>query len=121
MTGYHISIGYNSGAPISAWEFLLESVEHISAAPEYIVREVRRETLNWTEEELRPFAARYKAKDDDTLTIIQPTEGANGQVMQLASGGGESRLIKEAVRRAFCRLVMLEMHKMRIEVNVTVA
>ena len=32
-----------------------------------------------------------------------------------------SEVIKEAVRRAFCRLVMLRMHKLGIEVDVVVA
>jgi hypothetical protein len=123
MTGYHISIGYNSGGPINAWELLVEAVEEVCAAPGHITAEVKRETLEWKDEELHDYVYRYKARDDQTLTITppDPDDDKDGEVMQLAGGGGEGRRIKEAVRRAFSRLVILKMHKLGIEVNLVVA
>lgn len=121
MTGYHISIGYNANGSLNAWALLMETVEEVCAAPGHIIAEVKRETLEWKDDELHDYVYRYKARDDQSITITPPEGDKNGEVMQLASGGGESRRIKEAVRRAFSRLVMLRMHKLGIEVNLTVA
>jgi hypothetical protein len=121
VTGYHISIGYNSNGRQDAWALLMETVEEVCAAPGHIIAEVKRETLEWKDAELQEYVERYKARDDSTLTITPPDGDKDGEVMQLAGGGGESRRIKEAVRRAFCRLVVLRMHKLGIEVDLTVA
>lgn len=121
MTGYHISIGYNSEPAPNAWELLVEAVDETCASPNHIINEVRRETLEWSADELLEFVERYKARDDQTLTIMPPDGDRRGEVMQLAGGGGQSRLVKEAVRRAFARLVILKMHKLGIEVNFVVA
>jgi hypothetical protein len=79
------------------------------------------EPLKWSADELIEYVERYKARDDQTLTITPPDGERRGEVMQLAGGGGQSRRVKEAVRRAFSRLVILKMHKLGIEVNFVVA
>jgi hypothetical protein len=38
----------------------------------------------------------------------------------MASGGSSSRILKEHVARAFCRLVIQDMHRKQIEVNLHV-
>lgn len=43
------------------------------------------------------------------------------QIMLLASGGGcNCRLMKEGLRRAFCRLMIKKAHKKHIEISIAV-
>lgn len=126
MTGYHITIGYNSaGDRRKAFETLKAVVQDIRTDSERLIREVWREKQyphQRDRETLKEYAEMYLLPArDHTLTIIEPHDDEPGQIMQLASGGGESRDIKEELRRAFSRLVILEMHRRGIEVNLVVA
>lgn len=135
MTGYHISIGYQSGGPDKeeAWEILKRVVLELCHSPHRLADEAVRFGMG-THEAFK-YASAYasaseelRGTEDSTLRIIEANElsarreeGTVPQVMQLAGGSGESRVIKEAMRRAFCRLVMAEMHKREIEININVA
>jgi len=127
MTGYHISIGYNSTLTHieragMTWEALKEVVAELRSQPNLIVGEVQRERSNLAEPHiLLDYAAAYQDGIDKTLNIIEATDDRPAEIMQLASGSGDGRDIKEAMRRAFCRLVIFEMHKRGIEVNLIVA
>lgn len=117
MTSYHLEAGYNSGhAKEDVAETLLAVAKAICAQPELILAEVKRvEGLVVAAD----FAESYREPwQDATIKIIQ---GERLQVMQLASGGGEARDYKEAMRRAFCRLVIERMHREQMEVNLIVA
>lgn len=127
MTGYHISIGYLSGYDKDeAWEVLKKVVLDLCHNPHHLVDEAVAFGMNPAS--AAEYAAAYvnaseetRGTEDSTLRIIEAKDGDPPQIMQLAGGGGESRTIKEAMRRAFCRLVMREMHKLEIEINVNVA
>lgn len=127
MTGYHISIGYNSTLNHvertgKAWEALKETVSQLRTRTNAIVAEVLREQPNLGPVDvLVEYAETYGQDVDRTLTIIEATDDRPAEIMQLASGGGDARDIKEAMRRAFSRLVIFEMHKRGIEVNFHVA
>lgn len=124
-TTYIISIGYNSGFSCKhddsikdkSWELLKSVVNKICSDPNSIVEEARR--FNAPEEEidectLENCAARYELPWNDMTIYFNEEEKL---VVQCAAG---SREIKEHIRRAFCRLVLQEMHKHNIEINLTV-
>lgn len=127
MTGYHITIGYN-GATNSfsydeMWEILKETTRKICDSPQSIIAEARR--LNAPEScsqgccSLDTYADNYVDSFETyghPISIID--DGENRQVMQLASTDDD---IKYHVRRAFVRLLIQEMHKRKIEVNLNVA
>lgn len=131
MTGYHISIGYLSGGAYDkdeAWEILKTVVLDLCHAPARIADEavsfgmLLAQALEYAE----PYTSasvENRGTEDSTLRIIEKNEaeGTHAQIMQLAGGADPSRSLKEAMRRAFCRLVMQEMHKREIEININVA
>lgn len=129
MTGYHISIGYLSGYDKEeAWEVLKRVVLELCNAPARIAEEAMRFGMNGAvareyAEAYRGASLESRGTEDSTLRIIEanPVEETKPEIMQLASGGGPSRIYKEQMRRAFCRLVMDEMHKLEIEININVA
>lgn len=126
MTGYHITIGYNSALNSAekrrAFETLKEVVEMVRVQTDRLIAEVERERGTIDHALIREYAAAcVPPPQDSTLTVIEPDGDDPGQIMQLASGGGDSRDYKEQLRRAFSRLVILDMHKRGIEVNLVVA
>lgn len=130
MTGYHISVGYQSGGPDKdeAWEILKRVVLDLCHAPARIADEAisygmdRASAIEYANAYVGASEA-WRGTEDSTLRIIEANaaEDTPPQIMQLAGGAGPSRTIKEAMRRAFCRLVMAEMHKLGIEININVA
>lgn len=124
MTGYHISVGYNSGAKREdVWRELKLVVEQLRHQSQAIIDELRRVEgpLAFGDQELREYAEMYGAQRDLTLTIHEAEDDREAQIVQLASGGGTARDIKEALRRSFSRLVIAAMHTRRMEVNLHVA
>lgn len=122
MTSYTLSIGYLSGCSFKgnddeAWQALVNCVEALKHDPDRIVAEARR--LGAPEQcehgccTLRAYAEAYQSQDATLITY--PDEKA---IRQFASG---DRTLKEHVRRAFCRLVMEDMHRQGIEVNLAVS
>lgn len=130
MTGYHISIGYMSGGPDKeeAWEILKQVVLDLCNAPARIADEAisfgmdRATAIEYADAYVGASIAN-RGTQDSTLRIIEADdkEETPPQIMQLAGGTDPSRSTKEAMRRAFCRLVMYEMHKREIEININVA
>ena len=128
MTGYHIQIGYNAqgGHPDDLWGDLVKTVRFVCSHPERIIAEARR--LGAPEKcergccTLATHAAVYAdpiGQDGHPVKFIdRPGEPQNRQVMQLAAAADP---IKYHIRRAFIRLLIAEMHKQEIEVNLTVA
>lgn len=130
MTGYHISIGYLSGGDKDeAWATLKEVVAKLCAEPAAVAMEALKygmppDRVREYAEPYRSFSAATGRTEDSTLVIKEadPDDPESyHQVMQLAGGGGESRGLKEATRRAFCRLVLKEMHKREYEININVS
>ena len=117
-TGYHIQIGYNSATPRNdVVQRLLAVVDEICKTPELIIREVWRvENVNVPAE----YADNYRKPWND-LTVKILDDNGQPEIMQMASGGGIERDYKECMRRAFCRLVIQEMHRTKHEVNLVVA
>lgn len=128
MTGYHISIGYLSGADKDeAWIALKRVVLELCHNIARIADEAA--CFGMSTKVANEYALAYQdateeqhGTKDSTLRIIE-RKGENDppQVMQLAGGSGESRDIKEEMRRAFCRLVMHDMHQLGLEININVA
>lgn len=130
MTGYHITIGYLSAADKDeAWRVLKGVVASLCADPTRIAAEagcfgMSPAVASEYAEAYRSFSSKNGRTEDSTLVILErdaTTPESEPQVMQLASGGGFERGAKEATRRAFCRLVMNEMHKLEYEININVA
>ena len=135
MTGYHITIGYNSGHhKEEVWEELKNIVNLIRNNPQQIAEEllaVEKFGPNYClptnsvesvdEDTIREFAQYYKKATDATLQILEDEDIEKCQIMQLASSGGGYRDLKEQLRRAFCRVVLREMHKRGMEVNIIVS
>ena len=137
MTGYYLSVGYNSGSGGDADDFgtLVTVFEAVIRDPDRIVAEVRRVEPPAAETRtLREYAAWYTHPDrregeDCSFRIYrQPSDlgpltnadDFSPFIAQYASGGGSSRAIKEVVRRAVCRLVIADMHRRGVEVNFKV-
>ncbi len=121
MTGYTFSIGYISGHSYKgdkddAWLELVIVTEALKKRPDRIVAEARR--LNAPEQceqgccTLMSLAGAYQ--HTDATIVIQHEEQT---IDQYASG---DRMLKEHVRRAFCRLLIEDMHRLGIEVNLKV-
>ena len=131
MTGYYIYVGYNSNhEDIVVWNTLKRITKEICENPSVLVEEVL--SLHKIGNEikmLREFSLSYKDCEDSTITIIEPNplnpkgnaaDLIRCEIVQYASGGGDEREVKELLRRAFCRLVLKEMHKRGMEVNILV-
>ena len=121
MTGYTFSIGYLSGygyqgSTDEAWQELVIVVDSLRKRPDRIATEARR--LGAPEQceqgccTLMTLALAYQ-NHDATLVIRHDEQ----RVDQYASG---DRVLKEHVRRAFCRLVIEDMHRLGIDVNLRV-
>jgi hypothetical protein len=117
-TGYHITVGYNSNRVGDAVATtLLEVVKSICAEPKQILDNALVIEGAMIPEE---YADSYREPWNDlTIKIIAEKDGSPN-IMQMASGGGHERNHKEAMRRAFCRLVLERMHQHRMEVNINV-
>lgn len=123
MTGYYISVGYNAraGASVKAglWQELKEAALDLCEHYERIALEAHRLESGYSVAALAEYAELYHSRADATIQFLEPPD-EEPQIMQLASGGGLGRDMKEALRRAFARLLIQEMHKKRIEVNLVV-
>lgn len=117
-TGYTISVGYNSSFKKDevGWE-LEKIVKSICIDPEQLIQEAKRVEGKTIPPE---YVESYHIPWKDLAIQIVIQDGLP-VVIQLASGGGDSRDLKEAVRRAFCRLVLAHMHSQGMEVNLTVS
>lgn len=121
MTGYHLQVGYQSGnSKADAWEALKAIVADLRTRPNELAVECARYD-DFSKADLMEYAELYQGDRDATISIIEADGDREAEVMQLASGMGASRDIKEALRRAFCRLVICRMHERGMEVNLVVA
>jgi len=121
MTAYYIEVGYNSyyGDRGEVAEKLKEVVADIREHPERLVAETLRIEPELSQEALAEYAASYKPPGEDLTISIDESDGL--KIVQLASGGGEARELKEALRRAMCRLVIEAMHRAKMEINIRVS
>lgn len=133
MTGWHITLGYASsygeartreGAEQLLETLAYEVADHILD----ILDEVKRTNVSREDEDgvqLFTYARKYQIRDDSFITISTVTN-AVGDVVEtsivlLASGGGISRTMKEHLHRAYCRLLMMEMHRHGLDIQISVA
>jgi hypothetical protein len=129
MTGYYLSSGYNSGysvregAPVDGWEKLKEIALRLCSQPEKIVDEAIKFGAPPICEDgcctLLDYAMRYQPQDDGTFKIHESENDDDEAYIAMHASG--DRELKEHIRRAFCRLVIYEMHKLGLEVNLSVA
>lgn len=118
VTGYTIEIGYlSAGAKEQAWGRLRAVALDICEHPERITDEVFRLEPANVREVVSEYAQSYKDRVDLTIHFYNDEHC----IRQLASGGGESRDLKEACRRAMCRLLLEAMHRERIELSIIVS
>lgn len=124
MTGYYIELGYMSHSVPGPepWKQIVDFAKKLCDQPCRIAIEAERHGMRI--ETANEYAASYKEQADLTIQFkdAEPDEdGHKARIVQLASGGGIERDHKEAMRRAFCRLVMEFAHSRQIEVNIYVA
>ena len=123
MTSYRIEVGYNSAqATDEVGEYMLAALDALQESPQLIVTEVLRLEPHRDRELLEEYAASYrKPVEDLTVRVDHDQERDNLPVIvQLASGGEPGRSVKEALRRAVCRLVMDHCHRHAMEVSISV-
>ena len=121
-TGWSLSIGYNSGYSYNgddqeAWDELVRVTKKLCEHPERIEAEAYAYGAPLADpngETLFSYCERYREQQGGTITINQDQR----VIHQIASG---DRAMKEYVRRAFCRLILQDMHRLNIEVNLIVA
>ena len=127
MTGYYLEIGYNSGYSSNeeAWANLKSAAELLRTDPGRIFREVKRLEPEIDDTLLQECAEAYDGRDL-SMTIVdeqapERLQDAPNYIRQFASGGGAYRSVKEACRRAVCRILIEEMHRKKMEVNMRVS
>lgn len=122
MIGYYLRpAGNNKIGHQEAGKYLLKVVKNLKENPNLIKEEVLSFNPELAkEEDLDEYANYYNDPEDGALEITKDKEDDMPCVAQLASGGGKERNIKEAFRRAFCRLVIKEMHKKKMEVTLSI-
>jgi hypothetical protein len=120
VTQYRIEVGYNSSKDRDeVWEALKQVVIAIQDQPQRIIDEVLRIEPTANLERLKEFAVCYcRPVEDLTIKVIEDETGR--YISQLASGGGSARDMKESCRRAFCRLVLEDMHRKKMEIKIVV-
>lgn len=116
-TTYILHPGYNSShTPNDVWEQMLFTVSEIQADPSIIYNELCYEEKQWyDEEDWMEYCNAYR-NNDLTLKIHEEEQ----TIRQCASGGGDQRDMKEACRRAVCRLIITECHRRGMEVSMEV-
>lgn len=119
VTTYRIETGYNSAHQNDeVWAALKQVVSTIQLNPALIEAEVLRLEPTANKALVEEIAALYKPPVHDlTIKVLEVDDQA---VLQSASGGGVYRDAKESCRRAFCRLVIEEMHKRKMEISLIV-
>lgn len=129
-TGYHLSLGYCSGFSKSqcqakAWDTFTQWVATMRENTRAIAEETSRLEPSLNAHDVWSVAKTFAASAEGcTLTVIDKVDehgDPSRSVMLMASGGGEYRVIKEATRRAFCRLALEAMHREGIELNISVS
>ncbi len=128
MTGYRITIGYLSGDSYKgttdeAWEALknaVVSMRQSTLLAEFgIFNDTRmRAGIDCTATQLAGLMTHLRGSDASVKVIEDDGDNA---VVLLASGGDKSRSMKEAMRRAYIRVIMREMHRQGIEISVRVS
>lgn len=120
VTQYRIEVGYNSSKDRDeVWDALKQVVIAIQDQPQRIIDEVLRIEPKANLKMLKDCAAYYRRPVEDlTIQVVEDETGR--YISQLASGGGSSRNMKESCRRAFCRLVLEDMHRKKMEVKIVV-
>lgn len=123
---YTIEGGYNSSArPAEVRDKLRNVVSEIRNNPDRIAAELLQFEPEWDVETVNEYVQSYLPINTDlTVHVYEPDDsyvGSPFQVRQCASGGGWERQLKEGLRRAFCRLVLREMHQARMEINIHVS
>jgi len=119
-TYYRIEDGYNSGNDRDeVWDTIKQVVDAIQNNTQRIIDEVFRLEPDADRELIEEVAGCYrKPVQDLTIKVV---EGEDGRwIGQSASGGKPGRDAKESCRRAVCRLVLEDMHRRKMEVNIIV-
>lgn len=140
MTGYYLEIGYNSGLndqhKALAFGTMVGVFMNLVNDPDRVTREVLRiepgadvalvaKCAEWYGHPERPKEdLTFKVVEKDTrhpeISALEAVE-FRPFIQQYASGGGAERGARESVRRAFCRLVIEDMHRLKVEVNLRVS
>lgn len=123
MTSYHISIGYcgGSGTADGAFEKLVTATRALCADPKHIEAEARRLGATEADREgvtIGDYVATYLELDIGQAGHPVRIDAEREEVIQWAS---TSDGLKYHVRRAFVRLLIEDMHRQCIEVNLHVA
>lgn len=128
---YSLSVGYMSGSDYGfqgseeeAWELMKSFARELCQSPDRIYQEALRigDLAEVSAEEIEPFLDAYRIHTDLTMKFIDEPiqEDMKPYIRQSASGDDPERGIKEALRRAFCRLMIEAMHRKHIEVRLQV-
>lgn len=120
MTGYYISVGYNSKyAKDEVWATLKREVEDLCQRPKLILEDVFACEGVYPSED---YADAYRTPWKDLTIFYEDTSPflAEPRLSQYASGAGLERKYKEMMRRAFCRLILKRMHSKGMEININV-
>lgn len=124
MTSFLLEIGYISGATYNegaegAWAELLQVVERVKRDKSNLWLWVRCHGICPQQDEVGNTLEAYV--DQYTKEEFCPLSIREDSVCVGCSGGGVSRTMKEHVARAFCRLVIDQMHAKGISVCLTEA
>jgi hypothetical protein len=126
MTGYYIHVGYNSSHDSNeVWKELEKIGLELCDNPNALAQEAYHYD-KFSLVDLRRFAEPFKERKDLTIRFKDRLDGIGNSddfrpyIVMYASGGGQDRLLKESLRRAFIRLVLAKMHLRQMEIDIAV-
>lgn len=127
MHGYYMSIGYISGATCAenkedAWPILKQVVMDLCGKTDEIIREAMAfmAPTSCNGYSIEEHAEAYKGNQGKIIKYYEGGDADDGPEQCVSFLCGATDALKEHVRRAFCRLVLYEMHRRGIEVNLEV-
>lgn len=125
MLWFRLSVGYIGGfaeGREKAWKFLKHCALDLKNDPDMALLRIEGEILrlfpNESGASVEEFCetAKYYLENARDFGIVE-----EGKFISLkASGSGDEGSIRELVCRAICRLIIYDMHKMNIDINMEV-
>lgn len=123
MTQYDITVGYNSShGPSEVGKVMLGVLDMLREKPELIAAEVLRVEPLIDRQILAECVLAYANSEQSKAVWVAYDESQDKLpvIMQSASGGEPYRSVKQACRRAVCRLIMLHCHERLMEISIVV-
>lgn len=116
MTSYYITVGYSSfTTEVETSKWLKENYENMD------LKEIRKIAIDFGmyEDEVGEFLERLSIKDDLSIILKKNEDTGFYEIIQLASGGGVYRQLKEKMRKAVAAYFLKRSARDNVNINIT--